>query len=215
MRIKNGILAIALGTLVSAGGLVAGCSDAAPAKTDGGTTPTGTTTTTTTTTTTAPTGTSTGTTPTTSLYDRLGKLTGIRAVVKAIVVEELKNENVKSYFFFQLSPGGAKPSADDIEECLANQLAAAAGGPEKYPLTLAGGYACRGDMKAIHDKLHIPGATFDKFIEIAGGVLTANKVASDDIKTVAGVLVGTKGQVVDPAAPAGDFIKPADAGGGG
>lgn len=208
MRMKTGILAIALGTLVSAGALVAGCSDDAPATTDAGTTPTGTTTTTTTTT-----ATGTGSTPTTTLYERLGKIDGIRGAVKAIVVEELKDPNIASYFFFQVVKG-EKPTPADIEECLSNQLAAAAGGPEKYPLTIPSGYVCRGDMKAIHDRLHIPGATFDKFIEIAGKVLTAAKVAPADITTVAGVLVGTKGQIVDPAA-SGDFKPPTDAGGGG
>ena len=79
MRMKTGILAIALGTLVSAGALVAGCSDDAPATTDAGTTPTGTTTTTTTTT-----ATGTGSTPTTTLYERLGKIDGIRGAVKAV-----------------------------------------------------------------------------------------------------------------------------------
>lgn len=206
MRIKTGILAIALGTLVSAGGLVAGCSDDAPAGADSGT-PTSTTTTT------APTSTGTGSTPTTTLYERLGKIDGIRGAVKAIVAEELKNDNIKSYFFFQLQ--GEKPTPADIEECLSNQLAAAAGGPEKYPLTLPSGFACRNDMKAVHERLHIPGATFDKFIEIAAGVLTAAKVAPADIKTVGDVLVGFRSQVVDPAAPAGDFKPPADAGGGG
>jgi hypothetical protein len=209
MHRKQGILAIALGTLVSAGAIVAGCSDDPATTTDAGTAPTGTTT---------ATGTTTGTTPTDSgpastLYDRLGKIDGIRGAVKAIVVEELKNDNIKSYFFFQLK--GEKPTPADIEECLSQQLAAAAGGPEKYPLTLPSGYACRGDMKATHERLHIPGATFDKFIEIAGGVLTAAKVAPADIQTVATVLIGMKGQVVDPQAPAGDFKPPTDAGGGG
>lgn len=208
MRIKTGILAIALGTLVSAGTLVAGCSDDAPATTDSGTSPTGTTTTTGTTTAVPD-----GSTPTTTLYERLGKLDGIKAAVAAIVVEELKDPNVASYFFFQVK--GEKPTPADIEECLSNQLAKIAGGPESYPLTVKSGYVCRGDMKATHERLHIPGATFDKFIEIAGGVLTSAKVAPADIKAVADALVATKGAVVDPAAPAGDFKPPADAGGGG
>jgi len=208
MRIKTGILAIALGTLVSAGTLVAGCSDDAPAGTDGGAT-------TSTATGTTPTSTPDSSTPTTTLYERLGKIDGIRGAVKAIVVEELKDPNIASYFFFQVPPQNEKPTPADIEECLSNQLAFIAGGPEKYPLTLPNGYACRGDMKATHARLHIPGATFDKFIEIAGGVLTAAKVAPADIKAVADALIGTKSQVVDPAAPAGDFKPPTDAGGGG
>lgn len=206
---KQGILAIALGTIVSAGAIVAGCSDDPATTTDAGTAPTGTTTTTATTTGSAPPDSG----PASTLYERLGKIDGIRGAVKAIVVEELKNDNIKSYFFFQLK--GEKPTPADIEECLSQQLAAAAGGPEKYPLTLPSGYACRGDMKATHERLHIPGATFDKFIEIAGGVLTAAKVAPADIQTVAAVLIGMKGQVVDPQAPAGDFKPPTDAGGGG
>jgi hypothetical protein len=111
---KQGILAIALGTLVSAGAIVAGCSDDPATTTDAGTAPTGTTT---------ATGTTTGTTPTDSgpastLYERLGKIDGIRGAVKAIVVEELKNDNIKSYFFFQLK--GESPTPADIEECLSH-----------------------------------------------------------------------------------------------
>lgn len=211
MRIKNGILAIALGSLVTAGALVAGCSDDAPAKADAGTVPTTTATTTTTATATA---TSTGSTPTTTLYERLGKLDGIKGAVKAIVAEELKDANIKSYFYFQLNATPGRPTPAQIEECLSNQLAKIAGGPEQYPLTVAGGFVCRADMKAVHADLHIPGATFDKFITIAGEVLTAAKVAPADIKAVADALVATKGAIVDPAA-SGDFKPPTDAGGGG
>ncbi|MBK6464643.1 MAG: hypothetical protein IPF92_27115 [Myxococcales bacterium] len=201
MRMKNGILAIALGSLVSAGALVAGCSDDAPMKADAGTVPTTTTT-------------ATSSTPTTTLYERLGKLDGIKTAVKAIVVEELKDANIRSYFYFQLNATPGRPTPAQIEECLSNQLAKIAGGPEQYPLTVAGGFVCRSDMKAVHADLRIPGATFDKFIEIAGGVLTAAKVAPADIKAVADALVATKGAVVDPAA-SGDFKPPTDAGGGG
>lgn len=206
MRIKNGILAIALGSLVSAGVMAAGCSDEAPVKPDAGPVPT-----------------STASTPTTTLYERLGKLDGIKGAVKAIVAEELKDPNIKSYFYFQLNATPGRPTPAQIEECLSNQLAKIAGGPEQYPLTVAGGFVCRADMKAVHADLHIPEATFDKFIQIAGEVLTAAKVAPADIQAVADALVATKGAVTDPAAPTGDFKPPlpadagdaGDAGGGG
>jgi len=57
-------------------------------------------------------------------------------------------------------------------------------------------------MHASHVALHIPGATFDKFVMIAAGVLKSAGVADADIQTIGGVLNGTKTDIVDPAAPA-------------
>ena len=73
-------------------------------------------------------------------------------------------------------------------------------------------------MMTIHQPLLISGGTFDKFIMIAGGVLTSAMgtasvhVHDGDIGTVAGVLTGTKPAIVDPAlADAGLAALPRDA----
>lgn len=139
----------------------------------------------------------------TTLYDRLGKKDGIRAALTTIVNEELKDPEVASFFFRQAgAPGNGSPTAAAIIECLTNQLGAAAGGPVSevvYPTTVPNGavtHVCR-DMNASHAGLGIYSSVFDKFVGIAGGVLTTAGVAAADITTVANVLVSTKGDVVD------------------
>ena len=210
MRIKTGILAIALGTLVSAGTLIAGCSDDAPATTDSGTSPTGTTTTT---------GTTTGTTPPDSaapstLYTRLGGKDGIRNALKAIVDEELKDPEIASYFITPPAIGQAgRPNREQIEECFTNLLASNAGGPEKYPGVPADnkGFQCR-DMKTSHANLAIPGSIFDRFVGIAAGFLKG-KVSDADLTVIGTVLIGTRSDIVDPSrtGDGGAFI-PKDSG---
>jgi hypothetical protein len=148
----------------------------------------------------------------TTLYERLGGHAGIRAAVDAVVAQELMDTDIKSYFFNQVAtpiPAG-HPTADQIEECFTDLLANKAGGTEVYPTTVvtrddagndAGSFTCR-DMATIHQPLLISGGTFDKFVMIAGGVLTAAMgtgpytYTAADIDTIAGALVGTKPVIV-------------------
>ena len=134
------------------------------------------------------------------LYTRLGKHAGIAAAIDAIVMAELGDPDIASFFAPNLQIPSHKPQPADIEECFTNLLGKAAGGPETYPMTTKGGFTCR-TMTAAHSALHIGSTTFDNFVTIAGGVLKDNHVADDDIATVASVLVGTKTSIVDPAAP--------------
>jgi len=135
-----------------------------------------------------------------SLYTRLGGHAGIAAAIGLIVTAELGDPDIASYFAPNLKVPSHAPSAADIEECFTNLLGNAAGGPEAYPMTTAGGFTCR-SMPAAHAALHIGSTTFDNFVTIAGGVLKTAKVADDDIATVASVLIGTKSAIVDSAAP--------------
>ena len=151
----------------------------------------------------------------TTLYQRLGGHAGIRTAVDAIVAAELQNQDIASYFFFQGgAPGNGHPSADQIEECFTDLVGSAAGGPETYPTTIstdAGSYTCR-SMQAIHAPLLISGGTFDTFVMIAGATLTSAGVSSDDVNTLASVLVGTKPLIVTSAlADAGLEPYPGDA----
>ncbi|MDP9148815.1 MAG: hypothetical protein M3O36_02575, partial [Myxococcota bacterium] len=169
-----------------------------------------------------------------TLYTRLGGHAGIRAAVNAIVAQELKDPEIVSYFYAQLSspvPATA-PTAEEIEECLTDQLGAAAGGPETYPNTVStivvdGGvvtvtgadagtltdaghatWLCR-DMMATHAHLHISSGTFDRFVSIAAAELTLLNVSPADITTIGTVLAGTKTAIVDPAlADAGPLCFP-------
>ena len=155
-------------------------------------------------------GTQTGT-----LYARLGGHKGIRGAVELVVAAELKDPEIASNFVL-LSDGTSNPghpTANQLEECLTIQLAAAAGGPEMYPAKLSadfGGFQCR-DMKAAHTQFKIPSDEFDKFVMIAAATLKG-KMSDEDLTTVGKVLNSTKADIVDPSSPAGSFF---DAGSGG
>ena len=155
--------------------------------------------------------TSTGTSTTQmSLFQRLGGEKGLTEAVDAVVVKELADPEIALYFstaLLGLYDGGADagapgPNADQVKRCLVLQLAAATGEPGyTYPVKLAdaaplNGYQCR-DMKSSHDGLGIDGASFDKFVMIAGTTLTAAEIAPDDVTVVAGVLNGTKPDIAD------------------
>lgn len=146
---------------------------------------------------------------TTTLYERLGGKTGIRNALGAIVTKELEDPEIASFFgSLSAGPNGTSaegsPSATQLLECLTNQLGAAAGGPASevvYPTTVEDpqngtqtSFTCR-DMATSHAKLGIYSSVFDKFVTIAGGVLTEAGVAPADIETIASVLVSTKPQI--------------------
>jgi hypothetical protein len=143
------------------------------------------------------------------LYDRLGGNAGIKTAVHAIVVEELKDPELASYFFFQVSkpiPAG-HPTADQIEECFVLLLGKTAGGPEQYPAKVSGGFECR-DMNTAHKTLGIPGGVFTKFNMIAAGVLKGAGVKDDDLKTIGTVLESTREDVAqDRTRQTGSFIQ--------
>ncbi len=150
-----------------------------------------------------------------TLYQRLGGHDGIHTAIGAIVKAELMDPDIASFFFNQVAnpvPAG-HPTADQIEECLTNQLGNAAGGPEQYPAmvtTSSGSFMCR-DMTTVHQPFHISGGTFDKFIMIAAGVLQGAGVSSADIMTIGMVLTGQRPAIVDSKlADAGE--QPFDAG---
>jgi hypothetical protein len=137
-----------------------------------------------------------------TLYERLGGHQGISDAIGAIVLAELGDDDIASYFAPNLKDPRHKPQPGDIEECFTALLGTAANGPgETYPITTTSGFMCR-TMAEAHQDLHIGSGTFDNFVTIAGGVLTKAKVRSDDIATVANVLIGTKSEIVDPNAPA-------------
>lgn len=130
-----------------------------------------------------------------TLYDRLGGNAGITSAVSAIVADEVMDPEIAAFFATNTSTG-AVPSVAQIQECLVNQLAAAAGGPETYPTTVSGGYTCR-DMQTTHAGLGISGTVFDKFVMIAAATLTRLGVAADDVATIGTVLNGTKADVTE------------------
>lgn len=148
-----------------------------------------------------------------TLYARLGGKSGLNDALGKVVEAELANADIASYFVLVGKPGHP-PTAAAIQECLVNQLGAAAGGPEsevKYPTTVAGGFTCR-SMAEAHAGLGIPPGTFDEFVMIAGAKLKELGVADADITTIAGVLSGTKADIAtDTSREKGPFL--GDAGG--
>lgn len=144
----------------------------------------------------------------TTLYERLGGHDGIKGALGAIVMEELKDDDIASFFAPNLQDASHVPQAGDIIDCFTNLLGKAAGGAEKYPFKTATGFTCR-DMASSHADLHISGGTFDNFVVIAAGVLKKAKVADADIAVIGTVLNGTKDDIVDPAAAVGPCTAPA------
>src|SRR5258705_12805908 len=79
------------------------------------------------------------------------------------------------------TPAAGHPNADQVEECLTNQLGSAAGGPETYPVKLGadhGSWQCR-DMGTIHQSMGISIATFDKVVMMAAAKRAGLGVAGD------------------------------------
>jgi hemoglobin len=149
----------------------------------------------------------------TTLYERLGGNSGIAGAVDAIVAAEVQDPDIAS-FFAPNGQSGHMPTVAQIKACLVLQLGNAAGGPEVYPGTVAGGFTCR-SMKAAHASLHIGNGTFDKFISIAAMTLMTAGVSAADIGTIGGVLTSLKPDIVDPSAPdGGPFMGGSDAGPG-
>ena len=157
-----------------------------------------------------------------TIYDRLGGNTGIRGAVEAIVAAEVKDPMIASYFSQSGSPSYS-PSVQDIEDCLVLLLGMTTGGPEVYPGKAASGFQCRSMVEA-HANLGINGDTFNAFVGIAAGVLTAANVKSADLTVIGGALAGLQPAIVTDKtskgeraceAPAACFLGSAGAGGAG
>jgi hypothetical protein len=137
----------------------------------------------------------------TTLYERLGGHAGIRGALDQVVLAELGDPALASFFFNQVQnpvPAG-HPTVDQLTECLTDQLSKAAGGQEAFPTTVtddAGSFTCR-DMVTIHRSFHISGGTFDKFVMIAAGELQTLGVAAGDIQAVGSVLTSAKPAIID------------------
>lgn len=147
----------------------------------------------------------------TSIYEDLGEEAGIKKAVADIVTAETMDADIASYFSQQMD-ATHKPSVTDIEDCLVTQLAEATGGPQTYMgHKTASGYACRA-MTDAHADLNINSGTFDKFVTIAAGVLSADpyNVPAKDLATIGTVLEGLKPAIVT-AKPDSDTERPCTA----
>lgn len=130
-----------------------------------------------------------------TLYQRLGGEAGISGAIDAIVAAEVMEPDIAAFFAQQGDPNH-EPTVDQIKLCLVAQLGAASGGPQVYPTTVAGDFTCR-SMADAHRGLGIDSAVFDKFVMIAGEVLTGAGVDPADVAIVASVLNSTKADVTE------------------
>lgn len=173
-------------------------------------------------------GTTTGDGGALTLYERLGGKTGLESFVKTVVETKiLTDAELKTFFFAQVAtpiPAGS-PSATQIVVCFARFVGSALKA-DTYPGAAVSdpantnnpNHTCR-DMVASHRPfLNIGSGNFDKFIGyIATSLMPlvkptatkAGEITQAEFDALAAALNGTKGDIVNPGAPAsGPFVKP-------
>ena len=114
------------------------------------------------------------------LYDRLGGMDGITAVVKDFVeVEVGGDDRIKAFFANADGPG--------LEKKLVDQICEASGGPCKYTGK---------DMKTAHAGMGIAEKDFNALVEDLTKALDKFKVKDADKQTLLGVLGPMKPDIV-------------------
>ncbi len=159
-----------------------------------------------------------------TLCARLGGMTGIAGAVKVVATAEVTDPMIGP-FFCGVGASGHPGTAQDIEDCLTNQLGEAAGcsGVTYAGSKAASGFACR-DMASAHKNIaKISDAVFMEFMTNAGTALKGIKdssgkqaVSDADIATIASVLMGQQ-STIETASGTGTLAascSSGDAGGG-
>ncbi|MBC7975680.1 MAG: group 1 truncated hemoglobin [Myxococcales bacterium] len=119
--------------------------------------------------------------PTTSLYDRLGKMDAIKAVVKDFVEERVaKDPRINSFFLNTDIPA--------FEAKLAEQICEATGGPCKYTGK---------DMKTSHLGMKIKESDFNALVEDLIITLDKFKVPEREKAELLAPLAAMKGDIVN------------------
>ena len=170
----------------------------------------------------------TGDSGTLSLYERLGGKSGLESFVQTVVETKiLTDADLKTFFFAQVAmpiPAGS-PSAKQIVVCFARFVGTALqadtypGAPVNDPAnTNNPNHTCRDMVKSHRPFLNIGTANFDKFIGYVATSLMplvkptatkAGEITQAEFEALAAALNGTKGDIVNPGAPAsGPFVKP-------
>lgn len=170
----------------------------------------------------------TGDSGTLTLYERLGGKSGLESFVQSVVETKiLTDADLKTFFFAQVAtpiPAGS-PSAKQIVVCFARFVGTALqadtypGAPVNDPAnTNNPNHTCRDMVKSHRPFLNIGTANFDKFIgHVATSLMPlvkptatkAGEITQAEFEALAAALNGTKGDIVNPGAPAsGPFVKP-------
>ena len=125
-----------------------------------------------------------------SLYDRLGRESGIRTVITDFVGRVLADDKINGYFLNREVDGGR------LIDCLVKQVGNATGGPEVYPDPPGTQNGCR-DMAASHRGMGISTQDFNDLVGHLVAALDEAGVARADIQTIAGVLGPLAGDIVE------------------
>lgn len=115
-----------------------------------------------------------------SLYDRLGGMDAIKAVVKDFVEEKVaKDTRINSFF--------ANADIAGLEKKLVDQICEASGGPCKYTGK---------NMKEAHTGMGVAGKDFDALVEDLVKTLDQFKVGEKEKADLLGALAPMKGDIV-------------------
>lgn len=119
-----------------------------------------------------------------TLYERLGGMPAIRAVVDGLLSHILKDERVNGWFGWASNPGAAA----GYKASLADFVCQAAGGPCKY-----GGP----DLKSVHRGMAITGEAFHSVVEDLTATLEELKVPAAEKSELLRLLAPLQAQIVE------------------
>ncbi|HSP68502.1 MAG TPA: group 1 truncated hemoglobin [Bryobacteraceae bacterium] len=118
-----------------------------------------------------------------SLYERLGGMPAIRAVVDGLLDRIQKDDRVNGWFGWAAQP----QAAASYKASLADFVCQASGGPCKY----------RGpDLKSVHTGMAITQEAFHSVVEDLTAVLDQLKVPAAEKNELLGLLAPLQGQIV-------------------
>ena len=118
------------------------------------------------------------------LYERLGGMPAIRAVVDGLLERIQKDNRINAWFGFAAYP----QSAASYKASLADFVCQATGGPCKY----------RGpDLKTVHTGMAITPEAFNSVVEDLTAVLDQLKVPAAEKNELLGLLAPLQGQIVE------------------
>ena len=119
-----------------------------------------------------------------SLYERLGGMPAIRAVVDGLLDRIQKDSRINAWFGFAAHP----QSAASYKASLADIVCQATGGPCKY----------RGpDLKTVHTGMAITLEAFNSVVEDLAAVLDQFKVPETEKNELLGLLAPLQSQIVE------------------
>jgi hemoglobin len=119
-----------------------------------------------------------------SLYERLGGMPAIRAVVDGVLANVLKDDRINGWFTWAANPR----AAEGYKTALADLVCQAAGGPCRYQGQ---------DMKTTHQGLGITQREFDAMVEDITASLDQLKVPAAEKNELLGLLAPLQRQIVE------------------